>query len=160
MAIVTFFGKPGCVGNRRQMEVLKAAGHQVVFRDLLTEPWSADGLMRFLGGLPVADWFNRSAKRVKAGEVVPDHLGADEALGVLLAEPLLIRRPLMAVGDTRVVGWEPERVSAWIGLAADGDQGTERCAHTGPAGDHHHHDHHHDHHAEGECGRSLASVRV
>jgi len=153
MAIVTFFGKPGCVGNRRQIEVLKASGHEVVFRDLLTEAWTADSLMPFLGGLPVADWFNRSAKRVKAGEVVPDQLGAGDALALLLAEPLLIRRPLMAVGETRAVGWAPEHVAAWIGLAAEVDPGSERCAHAGPAGEHHHHGHHH---GEGECGGSSA----
>ncbi len=151
MAKVVFFGKPGCVGNRRQMEVLTASGHDVVFRDLLTEPWTASGLMEFLGGLPVADWFNRSAKRVKAGEVLPERLGADEALSLLLAEPLLIRRPLMAVGDARVVGWDGARIAAWIGLSAEGNHGTERCAREGGAHDHHHH-------GDGVCSATPSSA--
>ncbi len=144
MATVTFFGKPGCAGNRRQMEVLRASGHDVLFRDLLTEPWTAECLMSFLGGLPVADWFNRSAKRVKAGEIDPDRLDASAAIALLLAEPPLIRRPLLAVGDTRAAGWDPARLAAWIGLSAEVDPGTERCAHGG-----HDHDHHHHHHGEG-----------
>ena len=135
MAIVTFFGKPGCTGNRRQMETLKASGHVVVFRDLLSEPWTAVTLMRFFEGVPVAGWFNRSAKRVKAGEVDPDRAGAETALALLLADPLLIRRPLLEVGGVRSVGWEPERLAAWIGFADDCDPGSEGCA----RGEHEHH---------------------
>ena len=152
MATVTFFGKPGCAGNRRQMETLKASGHEVVFRDLLTEAWTAESLLRFLDGLPVTDWFNRSAKRVKAGEVEPDRLDADAALGLLLAEPALIRRPLLEVEGVRAVGWQPSHLAGWIGLAADLDPGTESCAHRGGHGEH---DHHHHHRGDNHDSRSA-----
>jgi nitrogenase-associated protein len=107
-----------------------------VFRDLLTEPWTADRLLTFLDGVAVANWFNRSAKRVKAGEVVPDQLGVRAALELLLADPALIRRPLLEVEGVCAVGWEPERIGGWIGLAAGCDPGTESCASGG-----HDHDH-------------------
>ena len=135
MAIVTFFGKSGCTGNRGQMETLKASGHEVVFRDLLSEPWTAATLTPFLEGLLVAGWFNRSTKRVKAGEVDPDRLDSETALALLLADPLLIRRPLLEVGGVRAAGWDTERLAAWIGLAADRDPGSEGCA----RGEHEHH---------------------
>lgn len=116
MARVIFWEKPGCLNNTRQKRLLLAAGHQVEARDLLTEAWTAESLRAFFGALPVGAWFNRSAPVVKAGFVDPDALGEAEALALMLAEPLLIRRPLMEVGGRRMAGFDPARVDRWIGL--------------------------------------------
>ena len=115
-----FYEKPGCGGNARQRRTLAESGHTLDVRDLLSAPWTADSLGAFLDGLPPAAWFNRSAPKVKAGEIVPETLPAQAALALLLAEPLLIRRPLMQVGETRMVGWDEDKVAAWIGLRAAG----------------------------------------
>ena len=129
MAVVTFFEKPGCANNTRQKQILSAAGHQVSARDLLTEQWTADRLRAFFGATPVADWFNRAAPRVKSGEIVPEHVSADQALALMLAEPLLIRRPLMEVGDRRMAGFDQAQVENWIGLSDGGDlsQDVQSC---------------------------------
>lgn len=119
MAHIVFFEKPGCAGNARQKQWLRDAGHQLSVRSLLTEPWTAASLLDFLDPLPVADWFNRAAPRVKSGEVQPESLGRTEALALLLAEPLLIRRPLLQVGAERRVGFDPPAVDRWIGLTPD-----------------------------------------
>jgi nitrogenase-associated protein len=116
MAHVTFYEKPGCGGNAKQKALLRAAGHTLEVRDLLRWPWSAEALLGFLRPLPVAEWFNRAAPRVKTGEIVPEALAAEAALALLLAEPLLIRRPLMALYDRRMVGFDAARVHAWLGL--------------------------------------------
>lgn len=133
MAEVIFFGKPGCAGNRRQMTALREAGHTVVERDLLGEPWTAATLSPFLDGHSPRDWFNRSATRVKSGEVDPDGFDAERALAALLADHLLIRRPLLEVDGVRALGWDAERVRAWIGLTPDGEAVSERCAKGGEA---------------------------
>lgn len=121
MTHIVFHEKPGCAGNARQRAALTAAGHTLEQRDLLTTPWTADSLLAFLAPLPVPDWFNRAAPRVKSGEVEPDLLDADTALTLLLAEPLLIRRPLMQRTDTqtRHVGFETAAVEAWVGLGTN-----------------------------------------
>ncbi|MCW2236161.1 ArsC/Spx/MgsR family protein [Azospirillum canadense] len=126
---VIFFEKPGCAGNARQKKLLAEAGHTVQARDLLSEPWTAATLRPFFGDRPVAEWFNRSAPAVKAGEVDPDALDEAAALAVMIKTPLLFRRPLMQVGDRRDCGFEAERVDAWIGLAASAPEGKlEGCA--------------------------------
>ncbi|TXT36142.1 MAG: putative nitrogenase-associated protein [Comamonadaceae bacterium] len=121
MTHLVFFEKPGCGGNARQRAALMAAGHTLEQRNLLTEPWTAQSLLAFLAPLPVADWFNRAAPRVKSGEVLPDALEPDAALALLLAEPLLIRRPLMQRSDngTHHVGFETAAVDAWVGLGTN-----------------------------------------
>jgi nitrogenase-associated protein len=116
MATVVFWEKPGCAGNARQKQVLRAAGHEVVTRDLLREAWTAEALRAFFGALPPSQWFNRNAPAVKSGFIVPERLSEAEALAATLAEPLLIRRPLLRVGDRRVAGFNSIEVDAWIGL--------------------------------------------
>jgi nitrogenase-associated protein len=98
--------------------MLEAAGHTLERRNLLTAHWTPERLLAFLAPLPVADWFNRAAPRVKRGEVRPDALDADTALALLLEDPLLIRRPLMERTDkhSRHAGFDTAAVDAWVGL--------------------------------------------
>lgn len=123
MADVIFFEKPGCGGNARQKALLEKAGHRVLARDLLSEPWTADTLRPYFGDRPVADWFNRAAPAVKSGELVPEALDEAAALALMIERPLLIRRPLMRVGDRKECGFETDRVEAWIGLAEGAPEG-------------------------------------
>lgn len=121
MTHLVFFEKPGCGGNARQRAALEAAGHTLERRNLLSTHWTPESLLAFLASLPVPDWFNRAAPRVKSGEVQPDLLDADAALALLLNEPLLIRRPLMQRADdgTCHVGFETAVVDTWVGLGTN-----------------------------------------
>lgn len=127
MSEVIFFEKPGCINNSRQKNLLESAGHIVVARNLLTEPWSAEALRSFFGDMPVADWFNRSAPAIKAGRVTPEALDEAEALRLMLDDPLLIRRPLMQVGAERMTGFDSEAVDEWIGLNERPGREIEQC---------------------------------
>lgn len=116
MATVIFYEKPGCINNTRQKALLTAAGHDVQAHNLLTEPWSRDRLRQFFGQRPVGEWFNASAPQIKSGDVHPDQLDETTALTLMVQQPLLIRRPLMQVGDRYEVGFDTDRVDQWIGL--------------------------------------------
>lgn len=135
MAVVTFYEKPGCKGNLRQKTLLAAAGHTVQAKSLKTESWTAERLLAFLGKLPVSSWFNMAAADVKSGEIVPEKLAAEDALPLLIQNPLLIRRPLMEIGEERLVGFDIAAVDAWIGLKnVELPEGNiEACVH-GPEG--------------------------
>ncbi len=127
MAHIIFWEKPGCAGNARQKALLVASGHTLDVRNILAEPWAARRLRSFFGGRPVAEWFNRSSPRIKSGEVIPEALSESQALALMLAEPLLIRRPLMEADGRREAGFEPELVGAWIGLAETRVPVTDAC---------------------------------
>ena len=150
MSTITFYEKPGCKGNLRQKTLLAAAGHTVQAKSLKAEAWTAERLMEFLGELPVTEWFNRAAPAIKAGEIVPENLEAHEALKLLLANPLLIRRPLMESDGRRMVGFDVAAVDAWLGLnGVELPEGNiEACVH-GPEGHgscgSHAHEHEEDH---------------
>lgn len=128
MATVIFYEKPGCFNNAQQKRLLVEAGHRVLARNLLTENWTAERLRPFFGEHPVSEWFNRSAPVVRNGDVVLEELSEAEALKLMVEEPLLIRRPLMQVGERCEMGFDLRRVNGWIGLAAPTDRSDlEQC---------------------------------
>jgi nitrogenase-associated protein len=117
MAEIVFYEKPGCINNTSQKRLLSDSGHSVIARDILAEAWSPERLRPFFGTRPVPEWFNRSAPRIKSGEVVPEAMNAAETLALMCADPLLIRRPLMESGGRRECGFDTDAVAAWLGLA-------------------------------------------
>lgn len=132
MATITFFEKTGCAGNARQKALLADSGHEVLARDLRHKAWTNFALLEFLVGLPVAQWFNRSAPAVKSGEIVPDELDEPTALALLRDNPLLIRRPLLQVDDERKVGFDATAIHAWIGLRQIPAADLDACRCTAP----------------------------
>jgi nitrogenase-associated protein len=133
MAHIIFFEKPGCINNTRQKRLLIEAGHELDCRDLLTEPWQAAELRRYFGEQPVAQWFNPSAPVIKRSEVVPETLDEQQALELMLQDPLLIRRPLLRVGERRQAGFDPVTIDRWVGLADSGridGESLQHCART------------------------------
>jgi len=130
MATIIFYEKPGCANNTKQKSLLHQAGNTVIAKNLLTENWSEESLLPFLKNYAVADWFNRAAPRVKSGEVVPEKLNEKQALELLLADHLLIRRPLMQVGREYRIGFDKENIEQWLqGLNIEGDLETCRRGH-------------------------------
>lgn len=116
MAEVWFFEKPGCVTNNKQKQLLAQSGHVVHSMNLLEYQWTTTTLLRFLDGLPVTDWFNPSARQIKDGSVQPQTLTEEQALQLLIDEPILIRRPLLHAEGQYMTGFDIERVAQWIGL--------------------------------------------
>ncbi|WP_068438004.1 ArsC/Spx/MgsR family protein [Magnetospirillum sp. XM-1] len=127
MALVVFYEKPGCSNNTRQKQLLSRSGHDVVALDIRAQGWTPEGLRPFFEGLPVAQWFNRAAPRVKSGAVVPESMPADEALAEMCLDPLLIRRPLMESGGRHMAGFDEAAVADWIGLARTAEPIPETC---------------------------------
>jgi nitrogenase-associated protein len=127
MSKVVFYEKPGCGGNARQKALLIASGHELDVRNLLTEPWTPETLRPFFGDKPLPDWFNASSPRVKSGEVTPAALTPDGALAMMVEDALLIRRPLMQVGERRESGFDQATVDAWIGLRPTERPVTDAC---------------------------------
>lgn len=115
MATVVFYEKPGCGTNARQKLMLARAGHEVVARSLLTEPWTGERLRAFFADTPVAAWFNPASPRIKSGEITPETIEAVAAIDLMLRDPLLIRRPLIEAFGQRCAGFDREPVLSLLG---------------------------------------------
>ena len=135
MSEVVFYEKPGCITNARQKQLLAAHGHRLVVRDLLSEPWTRERLRDFFGSRPVPDWFNRSAPRVRDGDLAIDSLDGEQALRLMLADPLLIRRPLLETTAGRCAGFEPGPIFDHLGIRLTDGSSIDRCSRPSSADD-------------------------
>lgn len=109
-ATIRFFEKPNCTGNARQKAILLSAGHRLIIENLLAYPFTREELRSYFGALSVAQWFSGLAPRVKSGEIDIATMDEEQALDVMLADPLLIRRPLMEVNGVQLVGFNIEEL--------------------------------------------------
>ncbi len=132
---VTFYEKPGCASNSKQKRLLQQAGVSLVIRNLLVEPWTTSRLALFFEHLPVEQWFNPAAPRIKSGEVVPESYSPGEALVAMMADPLLIRRPLIEAKGFRAAGFDWPMLCAKLGLDPELPEvptHIEKCSHPEP----------------------------
>jgi nitrogenase-associated protein len=106
MKKAVFYEKTGCTGNAKQQKTLMENGFELEIRSLLDTPWKKETLRPFFGDRPVADWFNDKAPDVKSGHVKPDMYTADEAIEVMMQDPILIRRPLIDYDGVKSCGFD------------------------------------------------------
>lgn len=118
MASIVYYTKTGCMTSAKQVNLLHQSGHEVEVCDLLAHPWLPEELISYFGDMQVKLWFNPNSPRVKSGEIDPSAYSSTEALCLMLEDHLLIRRPLMESGGTRMCGFDPAQVHAWVGLAS------------------------------------------
>lgn len=125
---LVFYEKPGCVSNARQKALLVEIGHCLEVRNLLAEPWTRERLRPFFGDRAVRDWFNPSAPRVRNGEVRPMDLNEADALAMMVADPLLIRRPLIEGGGLQSCGFEPGPLLDALGVVLEEGADLQSCS--------------------------------
>lgn len=115
--LILFYEKPGCTTNARQKRTLSEAGCMVIEQNLLeisTSMGEAE-LHSYLEALPVRDWFNPNAPAVKRGDIDPAAYSAEEALTLLLDDPILIKRPLLSVNGHRMCGFDQAKIESLLG---------------------------------------------
>lgn len=105
-----FYEKPGCKNNTKQKKWLEKAGCRLETKDLLTHPFDKAELALFFANRPREQWFNPTAPRLKSGEFDPAKLSDDQVFEAMLADRLLIKRPLIKIDKTRLVGFVPEQL--------------------------------------------------
>lgn len=138
--MIIFYEKLGCQNNSKQKKLLQAHGLQLQVRNLLTENWTAEKLRPFFALKPVHLWFNPAAPQIKNGELDPKAFNETQALQNMIANPILIRRPLIQYHEFYTSGfdWELLIDALQIQEAVDLDEDIVSCKH---GADDHSHDH-------------------
>lgn len=110
---VELYGIPNCDTMKKARSWLDAHGVAYVFHDYKKEGVAEDRLRRWVG---VAGWevvFNRSGTTFrKLPESERTDLDVDRAVALMLAQPSMIKRPVLEAGETLLVGFTPERYDA------------------------------------------------
>jgi nitrogenase-associated protein len=116
MASITFFEKTGCQNNRKQKEWLELSGHAIRSVSILDYPWSRDELLSFFHDKPVAECFNPAAPALQSGKIDPAVLSQEEALSMMIDNPILIQRPLMIINGKKFQGFNTAELRSVITL--------------------------------------------
>jgi nitrogenase-associated protein len=116
MAKIIFYEKTGCKNNTKQKQILALSGHEVEAVDVIQHQWNRDELHSFFKGLDPKHWFNLNAPAVSDGKIVPEDFDENLALEALLNEHILIKRPLMIIGDKKFVGFDADILNKEIGI--------------------------------------------
>lgn len=116
MRLVVFYEKPFCAANAKQKQILRSSGCTLIERNLLEHGLSREELRSFMGKKPVDQWFNPAAPAIKNGLLHPETLNEEEALTLLMEEPILIRRPLMVIGREKLCGFDAAKVAEVLDL--------------------------------------------
>lgn len=126
---VIFYEKPGCVSNAKQKRSLEKAGCILIVKNLLHHGMNDKELLRYLEKRPVAEWFNPNAPAVKKKQIDPHSFTKKDALPLLIANPILIRRPLLNVEGTKMCGFDVKAIEKILGKDLDLIQ-AEKCSST------------------------------
>ena len=102
---IIFYEKPGCITNEKQKQLLRDAGCKIIARDLLNHGMSEDELYQFFKNMSVTKWFNPNAPDIKSGKINPIHYDEKTALALIKENPILLRRPLMIIGEKKLCGF-------------------------------------------------------
>jgi Spx/MgsR family transcriptional regulator len=117
---MTLYGIPNCDTVKKSRAWFAARGVDLTFHDLRRDGLDAARLARWLEALGAARLVNRSGTSWRK-------LGADQQqaiddpaalLALLQAQPTLIRRPVVEIGDRLTAGFVPEVWQALLGLDA------------------------------------------
>lgn len=109
---VTIFHNPNCSTSRKVLGWLKEKGIEPKVVEYLKTPPSATELKRILklmGGAKAADILRRKGDAYEALGDVADMKG-DELIAKMVAEPVLIERPIVVTDKAAVLCRPPEKV--------------------------------------------------
>jgi nitrogenase-associated protein len=112
---VVFYEKPNCAGNAKQKKLLTLNGISFETRSILDTPWNSDILNSFFKDLEIKDIINPFAPKIKNNELDISNISKDELLKLMIQEPILIKRPLLEIGETKICGFDIEKINQTIG---------------------------------------------
>jgi arsenate reductase (glutaredoxin) len=109
---VTIYHNPRCNTSRRTLAMLRDKGIEPEIVEYLKTPPSAAELKRILARLkmPAAKLLRR--KEAAAAGIDPHALSEDALIAAMVANPIVIERPIVVSGGKAALGRPPEAVLA------------------------------------------------
>ena len=113
---VAIFGIKACDTMKKARDWLDARGVAYVFHDYKAEGIDAARVARWSREVGWETLLNRAGTTFrKLPEKDKTGLTAQKAIALMLAQPAMIKRPVLEVGDKLIVGFRPERYGEAFG---------------------------------------------
>ena len=124
---VIFYEKRGCSGNARQKALLDEHGVTFEVRSLLDTPWDVPTLESFFQGLTPKEMLNPFAPQLKDGTFKVEDYTKESLIEKMVKEPILIRRPLLHIGDVKLCGFDIPRLNSLLHVTMPIPQNINAC---------------------------------
>lgn len=124
---VVFYEKIGCVGNKKQKELLKANNIEFDVKSLLDSKWDKTTLESFFVGLNKNEIVNQFAPKVKSGEIDINSLTKEQLIYKMIQEPILIKRPLIVIDNTKICGFDIPKINEALNIDLDTKKEVGTC---------------------------------
>jgi arsenate reductase (glutaredoxin) len=111
----SIFEKPGCINGEKQKRILIEGGNVLDCVNILEHPWSREELSEFFLVKTPSLIMNHTAPAIKKGQIIPANLQYDEAVTLMIEDPILIKRPLIRVDGLSIQGFMDERLAPYLG---------------------------------------------
>ncbi|MDX9744149.1 MAG: ArsC/Spx/MgsR family protein [Arcobacteraceae bacterium] len=108
---IIFYEKPNCAGNAKQKKLLTLNGISYETRSILDTPWNQTLLNSFFEGLDTKDMINNFAPKIKNNEIEITTISKNELIELMMQEPILIKRPLLEIGETKICGFDIKKIN-------------------------------------------------
>ena len=109
----TMYGIPNCDTVKKARDWLAANGVDYVFHDYKKQGVDRAALETWVDEHGWETILNRAGTTFrKLPEAVRADLDRDRAIALMLAQPSMIKRPVLDLGDRRLVGFKPEIYTA------------------------------------------------
>ena len=109
---VTIYHNPRCSKSRQTLALLVERGIEPEIIEYLKAPPEAAELKRILGLLAMAprDLMRKSEAPYAAGGLADEGLSEDDLVAAMIADPILIERPIVLANGKAAIGRPPEKV--------------------------------------------------
>lgn len=109
---VTIYHNPRCSKSRQTLALLQQEGENPTIVEYLATPPDAATLRDILTrlGLSPRDIMRKKEAPYKELELADDSLGDDALIAAMVANPILIERPIVVTHDKAAIGRPPENV--------------------------------------------------
>lgn len=107
---VTIYHNPRCSKSRTTLALLKDKGIEPEIVEYLNDPPSADELKRILGMLGIGPRELMRKKEAKEAGLDDRSLADDGLIAGMVANPIVIERPIVVSGGQARIGRPPESV--------------------------------------------------
>lgn len=124
---VVFYEKTGCSGNARQKALLKEHGVSLEVRSILDTPWDKPTLEAFFEGLTPKEMLNPFAPQLKDGTFTLEDYTKESLIEAMLETPILIRRPLLQIGEAKLCGFDIEKLNTLLKISMPTPEHINAC---------------------------------
>jgi arsenate reductase len=112
---VIFYEKTGCSGNDRQKKLLRLNSIDFEVKSILDTTWDKETLGCFFENLEKKDMINQFAPQIKNNKIDISQISKDELIKKMCETPILIKRPLLEIGEDKIVGFDIDKINTLLG---------------------------------------------